>query len=67
MDQYKLGYISTVSLANWIVDNCGFVIGAHELAALQRRFDKHDKYRIQGAVFVRSVTAFPDENEEEEE
>ena len=61
-----MGYISTVSLANWINDHCGFNICAHEIAALQRRFDKQDKYRIQGATFVHVVSPYPDEHEEEE-
>jgi Ca2+-binding EF-hand superfamily protein len=62
-----MGYISTVSLANWINDNCGFKISPHEMNALQRRFDRHDKYRIRKDVFVSFVSPAPEEEEEEEE
>lgn len=32
IDVYKMGYISTHSLATWITEKCGFIISSHELA-----------------------------------
>lgn len=65
IDTYKMGYISTVSLANWVNDNCGFKISPHEMAALQRRFDRHDKYRITKEVFVSVVSPTPEDDGED--
>lgn len=66
IDAYKMGYISTVTLASWINDHCGFKVQSHELAALQRRFDRHDKYRITKEAFVAAMSPAPEEEEEEE-
>jgi len=44
----------------WIHDNCGFTISAFDEAALQRRFDKKDRHRIQKDVFVSFLGATPE-------
>lgn len=66
IDSYKMGYVSTVTLANWINDNCGFKVQANEMAALQRRFDRRDKYRITKEAFIAVMSPAPEEDEEEE-
>lgn len=67
IDSYKMGYISTVSLANWVNDNCGFKISPQEMPALQRRFDRHDKYRITKEAFIAALSPAPEEDEEADE
>lgn len=67
IDSYNMGYISTVSLVNWVSDNCGFTITSSEQAGLQRRFDKRDKYRITRDAFVACVSPAPVADEEEED
>lgn len=34
IDSYKMGYLSTHSLATWIGEKCGFIIGSGDLASL---------------------------------
>lgn len=66
IDNYRMGYISTVALCNWVSDVCGFQVTGHEMAGLQHRFDKRDKYRISRDAFIGTVSPVPDEEEEEE-
>ena len=64
MDVHRLGYLSLNVFANWVADNCGYLIKNEDLLGLQRSLDKNSDYRISRDEFIGSVTPPVDPEEE---
>jgi hypothetical protein len=62
--QYQRDIITHASLSNWIYDNCGYALLNEDVAPLIDSLDRNGNGVVSRAEFVRTVSAYPEEEEE---